>query len=101
MAMVIKIKSDDARTVDLFDGTWYPVTALTPAEDSDDSDSQMSEVSMGQTTLMLPGGGPGDFDSDIGLSDVEPDNGHWCWAPLWDIDDEIYFEPALKRSKFG
>ena len=50
--------------------------------------------------LLLPGGGPGDFDSDIGLSDVEPDNGHWCWAPLWDIDDEIYFEPALKRSKF-
>jgi hypothetical protein len=49
---------------------------------------------------MLPGGGPGDFDSDIGLSDVEPDNGHWCWAPLRDIDDEIYFEPALKRSKF-
>lgn len=94
----ICIMSDDARSIDNSD--YMPCRSISAlSEDRDDRDSQVSEADSMGTTLMLPGGGPGDWNSET-ESEVDPDMGQWWWAPLWNIDDEIYSEPALKRSRF-
>ena len=88
---------DDARSID--NSEYMPCRSISALSDDRDRDSQVSEADSMGTTLMLPGGGPGDWDSET-ESEVDPDVGQWWWAPLWNIDDEIYSEPALKRSRF-
>ena len=77
---------DDARSID--NSEYMPCRSISALSDDRDRDSQVSEADSMGTTLMLPGGGPGDWDSET-ESEVDPDEGQWWWAPLWNIDDEI------------